>query len=238
MQSHSPPHNLYFRYLKLPRLKLLHLKLITAALLVLLLALPSVAHAAGTIDVTTFDDELGGDTDAACSLREAIEAVNIHNDFGGCTLNGTAPFTIQLAAGTYQLTRDGSGEDYNKSGDLDILAPLLISGAGADSTYIHGGTDANSAIDRVFHIMATADLTLNGVSVENGSPETDGNGGAILNMGIVTLNEAVLANNKATGDEPGQGGGALYNGPNSMATLNDTTVTMNEAKTGLGNGGG
>ena len=99
MHTHAPPHNLQARYLKVPQVKLL-----AAALLALLLALPSVAHAAGTIDVNTFADEFGGDTDATCSLREAIEAVNIHNDFGGCTLNGTAPFTIQLAAGTYQLT--------------------------------------------------------------------------------------------------------------------------------------
>lgn len=215
-----------------------YLQLVVALMLFMLFALPSAAYAAGTISVNTFDDEFGGATDATCSLREAIEAVNIHNDFGGCTLNGTAPFTIELAAGTYQLTLEGTGEDFNKTGDFDILAPLLISGAGADSTYIHGGADVDSAIDRIFHVMPTADLTLADVTVENGSPEADSDGGAIFNMGIVTLNEAVLANNRANGDEPGQGGGALYNGPNSMATLNNTTVTMNEATTGLGNGGG
>ena len=58
---------------------------------------PSVAYATGgCIDVNTFQDEFGGDSQDSCSLREAIEAVNIHNDFGGCVLVGSAPFTIQL----------------------------------------------------------------------------------------------------------------------------------------------
>jgi len=200
--------------------------------------MPTALYAAGTITVTTFDDEFDSSDSEHCSLREAIEAVNIHNDFGGCLLEGTAPFTIELAAGTYLLTREGTGEDFNKTGDFDILAPLLIRGAGADLTNIHGGSAPESALDRLFHIMPTADVTFAELTIENGAPETDGNGGAIFNMGIVTVNESILANNRAFGDEPGQGGGALYNGPNSIATLNNTTVTMNEAIVGLGNGGG
>ncbi len=214
------------------------LYLIASLVMTCLLALPSVVYAAGTIGVNTFDDEFGSDTTATCSLREAVEAVNIHNDFGGCILNGTAPFTIELQAGTYTLAIAGTGEDFNQTGDIDILAPLLIRGAGADSTRIQGGADPASAIDRIFHIMPTADVVLEDIAIENGSTETDGNGGGILNMGTVTINESILANNSASGDEPGQGGGALYNGPNSSATLNNTQVTKNQAITGLGNGGG
>ncbi|MEZ4733567.1 MAG: CSLREA domain-containing protein [Caldilineaceae bacterium] len=212
--------------------------LIACLLLAYLVGTPAVAYADGTIAVTTTQDEFAGDTSASCSLREAIEAVNIHNDFGGCTLTGTAPFTIQLGADTYTLSLTGAGEDANQTGDLDIHAPLIISGAGADSTIIQAGVNLDSAVDRLFHVMPTADVTLVDVTVTNGAPEPDGNGGGILNLGHVTINESTLANNRAYGDEPGQGGGALYNGPNSVATLNNTRVTMNQAITGLGNGGG
>lgn len=221
--------------MKLPRVALHLLAMLSLAWLV---SIPSIAYAAGTIAVTTPSDEFGGNTAGTCSLREAIEAVNLHHDFGGCTLDGTAPYTIQLAAGTYTLSLTGNGEDANQTGDLDIHAPLTISGAGADSTVIQGGATAESAIDRIFHVMPTADVVLAGLTIENGAPESDGNGGGILNLGNVTINDSALTNNRALGDEPGQGGGALYNGPNSIATLNNTTVTLNQANTGLGNGGG
>ncbi len=207
-------------------------------LLLYLLVSPSVAYADGTINVTTTQDEFGGNTQDSCSLREAIEAVNIHHDFGGCTLTGTAPFTIQLGAEAYTLSRPGAEEDANQTGDLDIHAPLLISGAGADVTTIQAGADPESAIDRVFHIMPMAEVIFADVTIANGVPEPDGNGGGILNLGAVTINASILTNNRALGDEPGQGGGALYNGPNSVATLNNTQVAMNQATTGLGNGGG
>jgi len=214
------------------------LHLAATLLVALLITVPTVAYAAGTIVVDTVEDEFGNDTAATCSLREAVEAVNIHHDFGGCVLNGSAPFTIELAAGTYTLAIAGTAEDFNKTGDIDILAPLLIRGAGADSTIIQAGADLTTAVDRLFHIMPTADLLLEGVTIQYGSPERDGNGGAILNLGTLTVNESILMNNQSSGDEPGQGGGAIYNGANSRATLTNSRVTKNQATTGLGNGGG
>ncbi|MEZ4679100.1 MAG: choice-of-anchor Q domain-containing protein [Caldilineaceae bacterium] len=222
--------------LKTPPKALLHL--VITLMLAWLLTIPTAAYAAGTITVTTFDDEYGGESDTTCSLREAIEAVNIHNDFGGCALTGTAPFTIELAAGTYTLTRAGADEDANRSGDLDILAPLLISGAGAERTIIQAGSDVDSALDRVMHIMATAEATISNVTFRHGMPPQDGNGGGIANMGGLILNESSVTMNHSNGDEPGEGGGGIYNGPNSYATLNDSTVTINQAMTDLGNGGG
>jgi len=221
--------------MKLPNVALHLLAIVACAWLI---TIPSTAYAAGVITVTTPTDEFSSNTDGTCSLREAIEAVNLHHDFGGCTLEGSAPYTIQLAAGTYTLSLAGKGEDANQTGDLDIHTGLTISGAGAADTVIQGGTTVESALDRVLHIMPGAEVVLADLTIENGMPENDGNGGGILNLGNVTINESLLANNHALGDEPGQGGGALYNGPNSIATLNNTTVTLNQANTGLGNGGG
>ncbi|MBX3012695.1 MAG: CSLREA domain-containing protein [Caldilineaceae bacterium] len=213
-------------------------QVITCCLLIYLLGRPAIAYANGTITVTTTQDEFGGNTTATCSLREAIEAVNLHSNFGGCTLNGTAPFTIQLGAGVYTLSQSGTGEDANQSGDLDIHAAVSIQGAGAEQTRIQAGATVGSAVDRVFQVMQTAEVLFADLTIEHGSPEPDGNGGGILNMGQITINDSVLSNNHAYGDEPGQGGGALYNGPNSVATLNNSHVRQNQATTGLGNGGG
>jgi len=214
------------------------LHLVLSLVLTWLIAMPNTAFAAGSITVNTFHDEFGGDSNGSCSLREAIEAVNIHNDFGGCTLAGTAPFTIQLQSGTYTLSLAGSGEDFNKSGDLDVLAPLLITGMGKNSTIIQAGMDVDSAVDRVFHILPTAEINVSKLTIQHGSPEENGNGGGIANFGGVTLTDVLVVNNRALGDEPGQGGGGIYGGPNSVTTLNNSKVAMNSATVGLGNGGG
>jgi CSLREA domain-containing protein len=78
--------------------------------------LPAAA-ASGAIDVNTTADESG--TGAACSLREAIQSANTNSDFGGCTRNGTAPYTINLPGNTYTLSGAGD-ENFNATGDLGI----------------------------------------------------------------------------------------------------------------------
>ena len=216
------------------------LMLTAALLLAWLVAVPATAYAQSTITVTTTDDEFGGNTDDSCSLREAVQAVNTGSDFGGCTVDGTAPFMIDVPAGTYTLTLDGSGEDMNATGDLDVMTSVAITGAGADGTIIQAGPEANLGIDRVFHVVSAADVTLSGVTVQNGQTEADGSGGAIANTsgGLVRLVDSVVANSAALGDEAGEGGGGIWNAANGSLLLNNTRVINNSAITELGNGGG
>jgi CSLREA domain-containing protein len=81
----------------------------------------------GTISVTTTTDEFG--SGAACSLREAIQSANTNTNFGGCTRIGSAPFQINVPAGTYTLTIPGNNEQANATGDLDVLATMAIVGS-------------------------------------------------------------------------------------------------------------
>src|SRR5262245_61176488 len=97
------------------------------------------AVAAPTADytVTKTDDTNDGACDVSdCSLREAIIAAN----------NNPGAETIALPAGTYVLTRTGTGEDLASTGDLDIRDDLTIDGDDPNTTII----DADN-IDRVFH---------------------------------------------------------------------------------------
>lgn len=220
--------------------KSINLKIISIlAALCALLLLPSMAFAAGTITVDTMVDELGGNA-AACSLREAIQSANTDADFDGCVRSGTAPYTINVAAGTYELTIAGMNEDANAMGDLDILASVQISGAGMDQSIIQAGAMAGAGIDRVLHISGTLDVSITGVTIQNGLTEMDGNGGGIANEGgaMLVITDSTIASNTALGDGPGEGGGGIYNGINGVVELSNVAVISNTAVMTLGNGGG
>ena len=119
---------------------------LVALLTVAALGVPAApVYAAGTITVNTTADEYGAG--AACSLREAVRTANNGANFGGCTLSGTQPFTINLPAGTYQLIIAGALNDDNATGDLDFLVSgTALVGAGAASTIIQQ-TTADRVID-------------------------------------------------------------------------------------------
>lgn len=153
-------------------------------------AMPS-AYAA-TLNVTTTADVLNG-SDGLCSLREAVMSVNAGANSGDCVAVVTEAYgtndTINLPAGTYQLTLIGLDETPSTTdstavtqntpnasiGDLDLTASVKIIGAGSGTTSVQwaaGGVDKTVA-DRVFHIYNTAssgnvDVTIQGVTVANG----------------------------------------------------------------------
>jgi len=160
-------------------------------------------HAASTWMVTKVDDSNDGTCDAAdCSLREAI-AVAVDGD----TISFNGDYTIYLNSQlelTQSLTLDGSGRTIIISGDSD---------------------NDGSANVRVFKIATGKNVTMNHISVVNGSAD---NGGGIYNAGTLTLQDSTLSDNTTSG-----GGGAIRNVSGSL-TLIRTTVVNNTG----GDGGG
>ncbi|MBT8105233.1 MAG: hypothetical protein KJN88_06290, partial [Gammaproteobacteria bacterium] len=144
--------------------------------------------------------------------------------------------TITLPAGTYALTLTGAGENNSLTGDLDVDDPgtsLTINGAGARTTII----DAAALGDRIFEINSgDGDLTLTGMTLQNGDAGSD-DGGAITSISnILTLTDVALLNNSAD-----QGG--AVNITSGTSTLNADRVLMsgNTAREGgavYGSGGG
>ena len=181
-----------------------------------------VAHAA-TIGVNTFNDATLHD--GQCSLREAIFAANKDNTAGGDCASGSGSDVITLSAGTFVLTRTGTGEDAGWTGDLDITDTLTIIGAGPGQTII----DASGLIsDRVFHIHSTTGtVVISGVTIINGN--IAGFGGGIYNADAnLILTNTVISGNSASSN----GGGVyVYSG---NATLSGGQIFSNTANNGGG----
>jgi hypothetical protein len=177
--------------------------------LTLLVLLPVAGHSA-TVTVNTMDE-----------LRAAIIAANAPSEAD----------TILVSSGTYTLT-GVAGEDAAATGDLDIIAaggPLTITGAGAATTIIDGG-----GIDRVFETIGAATVTISGVTIRNGNPGLNANGGAINTSGgtDLTLNNVVMTDSTATGE-----GGAIAIGAGATVRMNTVAVSNNSSPGGAINNG-
>ncbi|MEK6673074.1 MAG: choice-of-anchor Q domain-containing protein [Nitrospirota bacterium] len=172
---------------------------IIAALIILFTGIVS-AYAAAINVTANATDTLNG-ADGQCSLREAIQ--NINNGattYADCVPTGAygTSDTINIPAGTYTIAIAGAGEDLNATGDFDITKSVTITGAGAGSTTINGG-----ALDRVFHITGAYTVSISGVTIQNGSPASNG-GGIHNNSGTLTVTNSTIVRNTATT------GGGIY----------------------------
>jgi len=126
------------------------------------------------------------DAENRCTLRAAIMEAN----------KTWANDTISVLGGTYYLTLQDQGSEWDGAGDLDVTAPLTISGAGAESTVI----DATAVNDRVF-LVSSPYFHLSGVSITAGSASGDGGGvklqGKDGEIASYTIQDTVFVNNWA-----------------------------------------
>ncbi|HID82431.1 MAG TPA: CSLREA domain-containing protein [Chromatiales bacterium] len=148
---------------------------ILASFLAGLLALSGTAFSA-TITVTDFGD--ANAVDGNCTLREAIQAANDDLAVDTC-IKGSGKDTIVLPAGIYQLDLvNGTNEDLNADGDLDIRSDMEIRGAGAAFTIIDGV--AAQSKERVLHVhdlnieVSLHDLTVTGGNAIGGVLNSQG----------------------------------------------------------------
>jgi CSLREA domain-containing protein len=160
-----------------------------------------------------------------CTLRAAIQAANFL---------GSGPHTIDLPAGTYVLTVLGADEDSGATGDLDITANVVITGAGAPATIL----DATPSDDRVLDIHPGGTGSLSGVTIRNGNGArtlfgANIVGGGIRNAGTLIAVDAAISSNRANA------GGGIANA--GTATLTNVTISNNATQTAGefgGQGGG
>lgn len=170
-----------------------------------------ISSSSSPIVVNTSDDELN--IDQKVSLREAIQAAN------------ATPWddVIVLNPGTYSLSLSGRNEDLNATGDFDIL------GGRGQTTIVGLGQGNNDVVidakglDRIFQILPDAALTLEKVTIIGGDAEL---GGAILNGGTLTIQDAALSNNSASS------GGAIYNFLGNISGISNAAFSNNSAQYG------
>src|SRR6266404_489966 len=201
-----------------PRKPRLGYRLLPGTLAGAFLLLMSVSARAATFVVTTTaDGNNGACTVSLCTLRDAVIAANA---------SPGSSITLPSNANPYTLTLTGVNEQAAATGDLDVTANLTINGGGAATTIIDG-----NATDRVFEVIGAVSLTLNNLTVRNGSTAAStvrSGGGINANTGTVVLVNSVLTANNAV---LGVGGGINA----AQVSLTNSTVSLNQAG---GQGGG
>lgn len=210
----------------------------------LLLATAHLAPIQGSAATFVISDSQ--DTTNLTSLRGAILAAN--------ALGGTN--VLVLTERVYLLSRTGVGEDGAVVGDLDVTnGNLTILGVATP----HVTVDATALGDRVLHVFSSACVTLSNLVLTGGAAPggfygwegaPSGCGGAVYNLGVLSLESCVVTNNcggvgnRNMGNMGGTGGGhggGLYN--LGQLTLLNCLVARNGAGAGVdgdsgGNGGG
>lgn len=159
-----------------------------------------------------------------CTLRAAIQEANA----------AAGADTISLPAGAYLIALTTGADDF-AFGDFDIAGPLTINGAGAATTVL----DA-TAIERVLEIHPTAgNVTLTGLTLQNGYSAEDGGGIYNTSAGTLRLENIALRNNASEIE-----GGGLYNAVGRVNIIGTAgapvMITDNQARGGGGlyNAGG
>ncbi|HEX8071761.1 MAG TPA: immunoglobulin-like domain-containing protein [Pyrinomonadaceae bacterium] len=196
-------------------------------------ALAPAVLAGPTIDVDRTDDNaaFAACTVAPndCTLRGAIISANLNP--------GT---TINVPAGTYQLTLAGNAEQAAATGDLDITASgTAIVGAGAATTIIEQTTN-----DRVIESNPVPQavgfvLSISGVTIKGGNRPT-GSGGGMLAGGSgasTTLTDCIFDNNRTTGLVAANGGALADSSATGSDTLTITACVFRNNSTATGAGG-
>jgi uncharacterized repeat protein (TIGR01451 family)/CSLREA domain-containing protein len=215
--------------LSLSILAWLSLALLLLAVLTDVAAPAQVVYAATTrtIDVGNVDDDKPGD---GCTLREAIDLANSGAGAGehsnGCTITESigspaTPIIYEINLPSYTYTLSGAaGDDDNSSGDLDISANVVISGA---QTIISGG-----GIDRVFHIdpsgIGGVTVSIFSLVIQDGYAAFGSGGGGIYNNnGAVYIADSTLSGNQAV-----VLGGGIYN-QDGTVHITGSTLSGNHA---------
>jgi hypothetical protein len=139
---------------------------------------------------------------------------------------------IFLEAGTYPLTVVDNmvdGDSIGGNGLPSITGRLTIEGAGPEETIIQARCAVVGPSCRIFHVAATGQLTLWGVTIRDGSARS---GGGIFNRGTLTISDSVIRNNVANFGE----GGGIQN----LARLKiiDSRITDTFSGSGIASRGG
>jgi len=188
---------------------------------------PAYATTGASLIVNIATDEDASNSN--CSLREAIIAANNNADYNGCTGTGTygadtitfvANYTITLASQLPAVTTD-----------------ITITGNGAANTVINANAGSGSQ-RRAFYVKSTGNLTLNGLTVQNGyctgscatldSDLASSSGGGVYNKGTLALTNSAFSGNFAS-----FGGGAWSNG---ALTITNSTFSGNGNSASYGGG--
>lgn len=189
--------------------------LLLITLIFSLITPPTIAHAV-SLTVNSLADSIAADGE--CTLREAIQNANNNAATNDDCAAGSGADTITFSvSGTITL---GS-----KLPLIADAAGLTIDGTGQTVTI-----SGNNLVS-VVTVHGLASLTLNGLTIANGS--TNIYGGGIENYGTLTITNSIFTGNCNSSYD----GGGIYNQSGSV-TITDSIFTGNTAAHGNHGGGG
>ena len=193
-----------------------------AASVIMAVVLAGPAKAAATLFVTTTADEQN--TNEQCSLREAIVNANANDQSGSadCGAGGTTEDEIRFNPG-------GSAATITLASQLPAItdsAGLTITGAGGVNITISGNRGTSMMINgvRVFQVDSSGKLTLDNLTVTNGSASV---GGGIHNAGTLTVSNSTIADHLANN------AGGIQNDPTGTMTVSNSTIADNTVYIGI-----
>lgn len=171
---------------------------------------------AATIVVTTTVDELDN---GACLAIDYSPGTGISLTEALCFTNnnGDASNIITLPAGTYTMSRWGG-----ESG-IPTTGTLTINGAGVQNTIIQGNDNPGIADKRLLSVASGSDVTLNNMTLRNGRLTSVNGGGAIENLGSLTIANCAFSGNRSAN------GGAIYSaGPLLISSSTFSSNSVND----------
>ena len=177
-------------------------------------AVPPLARAA-VLTVSTTVDLPGTVCGSPCSLRQAVNAANAAGGVNTISFAVDGPFALTTGV---ELFVDGSQSQ-----------TLTITGNGRTHTIIAG-----EGVTRLLEVGAGATVNVSGVTLRDGNAGA-GDGGAILNIGTLAVDDSTITSNVA-----GVRGGGIRNAPRSSLVVTETLISGNSAGVvggGIANGG-
>lgn len=121
--------------------------------------------------------------------------------------------------GTVSINTDGTSDSIVTIGDGTNTPNILISGL--NSQGIIQRDDASTGNARIFKIASGAKVTIESLSIKNGS--VAGNGGGIYNAGTLTLKSVYISDCSVSGTGTGYGGG-IYCDNNAVLTFETGSI--------------
>ncbi|HXH19506.1 MAG TPA: choice-of-anchor Q domain-containing protein [Chitinophagales bacterium] len=227
---------------------MLRLSLQRLIVVCVVMAFSALAGYGATYTVTkTADTNDGNCSTTDCSLREAVAAAN--GTSADDTVNFNIPTSDTGCSGGVCVITLGSQLTINSASSSGTLA--ISNAGGGQKIEISGGNAV-----RVLEVASGGNLTINSLTIRNGSA-SGGFGGGILNNGTLTVFSstftgnfgtdgggianfngatAFVVNSTISGNSSGNSGG-IYNGTGATLTLVNSTIVNNTALGIFGGGG-
>jgi CSLREA domain-containing protein len=179
------------------------------------------------------DNSLGNtlcDAISGCTLRAALQEINFNSEPSNSIKLPPGTYSLTLDSGGLDEDFSDVGDlDVNSGGiNLTIEADSLA-GGNASNVVIEAGT---GFADRLFQVVDAQSVTFHNLTLRNANTSVSGGAVAITSAGAnVTLDGVTLDNNASASVT---GGGAIYSTGTGTTDLKNSTVSGNHTSAGDG----